>query len=312
MTLNVVESSCPVCGEVFKQPIRIQGGGQIKKFCSRNCLNKKWGLNNPERRKEIVHKYESILENKIKKQKQARKRQLKKEHGWTPEDFERELIRQNFSCYGCLKPFREETPRIDHDHQTNKTRGLLCDKCNRGLGYFDDNPETLRRLMAYLDHDRCVTNIYLIGSLKNPRIPEVGNRLRKEGYDVMDEWFTPGPEADDNWQKYEKQRGRTYTEALRGRAAYNIYCFDRSHIDLADVVVLVAPAGKSAMIELGYAKGRGKQTYLFLDGVDPERFDIMPNFADHVVFTENDLIEKLKLTIVPPFIKERPVSRGTQ
>ncbi len=33
---------------------------------------------------------------------------------------------------------------VDHNHNTNTVRELLCDLCNRGLGYFGENPEYLR------------------------------------------------------------------------------------------------------------------------------------------------------------------------
>ena len=39
---------------------------------------------------------------------------------------------------------------LDHDHKTGEFRGWLCDLCNRGLGYFYDNPSHLRRAAAYL------------------------------------------------------------------------------------------------------------------------------------------------------------------
>lgn len=147
--------------------------------------------------------------------------------------------------------------------------------------------------MAYLDYRRDKINIYLTGALKNPRIPDIGNALRARGFDVMDEWFTPGEFADTNWQAYEKKRGRSYIEALKGRAATNIFLFDCSYLDHSDVVVLVMPAGKSAMLELGYAVGRGKRTYILLDGQDPERYDIMPNLVDGVCPTLDDLIKEL-------------------
>lgn len=47
----------------------------------------------------------------------------------------------------------EGTPkrlRIDHDHNTGKYRGLLCDNCNIGLGHFKDSPARLRKAISYL------------------------------------------------------------------------------------------------------------------------------------------------------------------
>ena len=39
---------------------------------------------------------------------------------------------------------------LDHDHETGQFRGWLCNDCNNGLGKFNDDPNVLRRGLAYL------------------------------------------------------------------------------------------------------------------------------------------------------------------
>jgi len=273
----------------FPQPKREQGGGRLSIYCSNKCRSKDWVSGNAGKRKSSVRKYENRAEVKVLRKSLARKRLLK-QHGWVESDFMLQMYRQNSLCYGCRMPIDSSTAKIDHCHITGRVRGLLCNGCNLLLGGVADDPMHLRRLIAYLDYQTDKTNIYLIGSLANKRVVEIGNLLRNHDYDVMDEWAAPGELADIRWQEYEQSRGRSYAEALRGRHASDVFMFDRAYLDHCDIAVAIMPAGKSAMLELGYVKGSNKPNCIFLDNQEPERYDIMPNFADYLAKTEDELI----------------------
>lgn len=121
--------------------------------------------------------------------------------------------------------------------------------------------------------------LYLVGSLRNPRIPHIAKLLRDElNVEVFDEWWAPGKTTDEEWQAYETARGRSYLQAIGGYHAKHVFEFDKHHLDRAAAAVLAYPAGKSAHLELGYMVGRGKPGYIILDG-EPERWDVMTQFA---------------------------------
>jgi hypothetical protein len=52
---------------------------------------------------------------------------------------------------GCAVCGTMEKLRIDHNHATGKTRGVLCQSCNSALGMAHDKPEILRALAGYLE-----------------------------------------------------------------------------------------------------------------------------------------------------------------
>lgn len=140
-----------------------------------------------------------------------------------------------------------------------------------------------------------ISNIYIIGSLRNKKIPEVGNAIRNLGIEAFDDWYAAGPEADDFWQAYEKTRGNDYRDALKNWAAQNVFDFDRKHLNRVDAGLLVLPAGKSGHLELGYLIGLGKPGYILLDG-EPDRYDVMYNFAERVFLSLDEVVAYLALT----------------
>lgn len=139
-----------------------------------------------------------------------------------------------------------------------------------------------------------IKSVYLIGSLRNPKIPELANQLERElGIEVFDNWFSAGETADDSWRDYEILRGRNFGQALKGYSARHVFEFDFKHIERCDAAILYMPAGKSGHLELGYALGRGKKGFILFDAL-PDRWDVMYRFATEIFFDRGELFNKLK------------------
>lgn len=88
------------------------------------------------------------------KDKQAYKwRNIKNMYGLSKEDYLELLVNQDNKCALCMKPFEgfvDTQIHIDHCHETNKVRGILCMPCNVGLGMLGDNEEGLQRALDYV------------------------------------------------------------------------------------------------------------------------------------------------------------------
>lgn len=69
--------------------------------------------------------------------------------GITPKFLEEYGDNIEWYCEICGKDIID-TLHMDHNHSTGKFRGLLCKKCNLGLGNFNDSPELLQKAIEYL------------------------------------------------------------------------------------------------------------------------------------------------------------------
>lgn len=80
-----------------------------------------------------------------------RRRNLKRNYGLTVEQVDALWERQGRACAICSTDLPTvQDGHIDHCHETNKVRGLLCMMCNVGLGSFKENIKALRRAAAYI------------------------------------------------------------------------------------------------------------------------------------------------------------------
>jgi len=70
--------------------------------------------------------------------------------GISKEEYVEILGTQNEVCAICGGDNNGRPLYVDHDHNTGEVRGLLCGKCNSGLGLFNDSIELLNKASAYL------------------------------------------------------------------------------------------------------------------------------------------------------------------
>lgn len=83
---------------------------------------------------------------------QRQNRHLVREYGITIETYEHLLAAQDGLCAICKLAHVDNDRKlaVDHDHNTLRVRGILCGKCNRALGLFDDDKERLMAAIEYL------------------------------------------------------------------------------------------------------------------------------------------------------------------
>jgi Recombination endonuclease VII len=106
------------------------------------------------------HEYRKRPEVKEREYISYMKRFYKNKYGISFEDYEAMLKKQNGLCAICRNPSTRVDARskkiqrlnIDHCHTTRKVRGLLCSKCNHGIGLFGDNILLFESCIRYIQH----------------------------------------------------------------------------------------------------------------------------------------------------------------
>ena len=115
-------------------------------------------LEHRERRKAQHRAYYAVHKEQIKERQRRRSwakklsdfwRRLARFYGISREQYEGLLAKQGGVCGICRKP-PQEPLCVDHSHATGRVRGLLCRKCNTGLGSYDDDASVMAAGIAYL------------------------------------------------------------------------------------------------------------------------------------------------------------------
>lgn len=133
----------------------------MKKCCTCKEIKDKTQFHKYKRAKDGLKHYCKICANNrnfeyrkthSKKYKYIKKNELKRSFNISLEFYNDMLLNQNSNCAIC-KINRIELNKdlcVDHNHSTGKIRGLLCHKCNSGLGLFQDNINILFEAVKYL------------------------------------------------------------------------------------------------------------------------------------------------------------------
>lgn len=79
---------------------------------------------------------------------------LKKSYNLTLEEYEEILKKQEYKCKICKADIKgRKKAQIEHNHKTNKVRGILCVRCNTAIGLFKENIETMKLAIEYLQQE---------------------------------------------------------------------------------------------------------------------------------------------------------------
>ena len=134
---RVDTKACNTCGVTKSlEGFYRYGNGRYYARCKdcHNARTKAWHKNNPHSRAENCWKMRGI------------------EMTW--EQFEQMLAEQDSVCAICEKPCGSgRRLAVDHNHETGRVRGLLCQSCNQTVGKIENGTIPFNRLLAYLHKD---------------------------------------------------------------------------------------------------------------------------------------------------------------
>ena len=142
MLRNFVAKTCDSCGHSYAPT------NSRQKRCD-NCVS-------PIRRQLAREQMARYRANNLTKVRRGEAdTQLRNDYGITLQDYEAMYKTQNGKCAICGKEPKNgrgilRKLYVDHCHQTNRVRGLLCHSCNMGIGLLDDSLELLFSAIEYL------------------------------------------------------------------------------------------------------------------------------------------------------------------
>lgn len=135
-----IEKNCKCCNNIFLS------NNKKRIYCSPNCRANFYRIENPDKHNAEARAYYKTLT-----QERRRHRALMDNYGISFKDYSEMEKNQDYKCKICKI---KQKLHVDHDHSTGKVRGLLCNGCNRGLGFFSENIVALKEAIEYLKNNK--------------------------------------------------------------------------------------------------------------------------------------------------------------
>lgn len=135
--------------EFSKDVRRKDGIASTCRVCFKS-LSSEYYKKNSEKIKNRIQEYKRLNPAKVKQFMKIN--HLRTSYNLSLIDFEKLSERQGNVCRCCNIHVSELKKGlfVDHCHKTGVVRGLLCQKCNMGLGLFNDDPHLLIEASKYL------------------------------------------------------------------------------------------------------------------------------------------------------------------
>jgi hypothetical protein len=125
-TFDGLDCLCKNCSKVYHQ-----------QYYKKNIIKER------QKRKERSRFYRKHYPNKIQNWK------LKARYGISLDEKNEMVKKQNYKCAICGSDITQKAC-VDHNHETDKVRELLCDSCNTGIGMFKENIQVMQKAIDYL------------------------------------------------------------------------------------------------------------------------------------------------------------------
>jgi hypothetical protein len=121
-----------------------------KTCCASNYAN--WLTKNPNKKQNITARaLQWNANNKEKRKIIVQQNNYKKRYGLTAQQKQAMIEDQGGKCAICQSDLQTtHNVCVDHCHKTNKVRGILCRKCNLGIGHLNDSIDILKSAQKYI------------------------------------------------------------------------------------------------------------------------------------------------------------------